>query len=383
MMKVAIYHNILWAKYKGVVFSKVYSQGRAQGITASFIQIAETEEARVELGGIDLSYHDYPFRLLFKGAYQNSTRAQRIIALLKDLFRNPTDLVVIPGHYRIEHWAMLLWCMLTGKKRAVFCDSTRFDRPRATWKEFAKRRFFRRCHGIFCYGIRSKEYLLDYGVQESRIIYRVQVAALPHDYDPKRVILRYESKSDTPLTSPHFLYVGRLSREKGLDDLLKAFQRLLAGAPGAHLSIVGAGPQRQELLSQVADLGLAESVTFRGPKTLAEIADLFESSTALVLPSHSEPWGLVVNEALSYGCPVVVSNSCGCAPDLVIDKVTGFSFDAGDLVGMEKALMDCAAMAGTDRIAVARRCLALISKYSPERAATQILDGCVQIAEGK
>src|ERR1700761_9315488 len=134
MMKVAIYHNILWAKYKGVVFSQVYSRGESKGIAASFIQIAETEDARVALGGIDLSYHNYPFRLLFQGAYQNSTRAQRTIALLKDLVRNPSDLVVIPGHYRVEHWAMLLWCMLTGKKRAVFCDSTRFDRPRITWK---------------------------------------------------------------------------------------------------------------------------------------------------------------------------------------------------------------------------------------------------------
>jgi glycosyltransferase involved in cell wall biosynthesis len=272
--------------------------------------------------------------------------------------------------------------MLTGKKRAVFCDSTRYDHPPISWKEFAKRRFFRRCHGIFCYGIRSKEYLMDYGVKESRIIYRCQVAALPHDYDPRQVMARYESKSAVQTASPHFLYVGRLSQEKGIDDLLRAFQAVLPGMPGARLSVVGAGPDKEQLLSLSDELGLHDSVAFTGPKSLPEIAALFETSTALVLPSHSEPWGLVVNEALSYGCPVVVSNSCGCVPDLVINNVTGFSFDAGDIAGMGKALVDCAAM-GEDRIAVARRCLELIAKYNPERAATQILDGCVQIAEGE
>jgi glycosyltransferase involved in cell wall biosynthesis len=378
-MKVAIYHNILWAKYKGVVFSQVYSRGSAKGIAASFIQIAETEEARVALGGVDLSYHQYPFRLLFQGAYQNSSLMQRVLALSKDLLRNPCDLVVIPGHYRTEHWVMLFICMVLGRKRAVFCDSTRFDRPRVIWKEFAKRRFFRRCHGIFCYGIRSKEYLMSYGVNESRIIYRCQVAALPHSYDPAKVLLYYESQEQSAADAPRFLYVGRLSREKGIDDLLKAFRTVLGSMPKATLAIVGAGPAKQKLELQSTEAGLAGSVKFLGSKNLDEIAALFQDSTALVLPSHSEPWGLVVNEALSYGCPVVVSNSCGCVPDLVHDNVTGFSFDAGDIAGMSKAMISCARMS-ENRLQVAQRCLELIAKFTPERAATQILDGCISIA---
>jgi glycosyltransferase involved in cell wall biosynthesis len=381
-MKVAIYHNILWAKYKGVVFSQVHSRSSSRGVAASFIQIAETEEARVALGGVDLSYHNYPFRLLFEGAYQNSSIAQRVLALLKDLLRNPCDLVVIPGHYRTEHWAMLLVCMILGRKRAVFCDSTRFDRPRVMWKEFAKRRFFRRCDGIFCYGIRSKEYLMGYGVKESRIIYRCQVAALPHDYDANKVQLQYDSQAAAPADAPQYLYVGRLSREKGIDDLLKAFRVVLRSLPKATLRIVGAGPSKQQLTAQAAELGLQDAVIFLGPKTLDEIAALFESSTALVLPSHSEPWGLVVNEALSYGCPVVVSNSCGCVPDLVIDGTTGYSFDAGNIDAMATALL-AGAKLSVDRAQVARQCLALISKFTPERAATQILDGCIRIVEGE
>ena len=80
-MRVAIYHNILWSKYKGVVFSQVHLDGAPRGITPSFIQIAETEEIRMGLGGVDLSYHQYPFRLLFRGSYSNAPLIRRIGAL--------------------------------------------------------------------------------------------------------------------------------------------------------------------------------------------------------------------------------------------------------------------------------------------------------------
>jgi glycosyltransferase involved in cell wall biosynthesis len=378
-MRVAIYHNILWAKYKGVVFSQVHSRGGVRGIATSFIQIAETEEARVALGAVDLSYHQYPFRLLFRGAYSNSSLGQRIIALAMDLFRNPSDLVVIPGYHRAEHWAMLALCMVLRRKRAVFCDSTQYDQPKVMWKEFAKRLFFGWCDGFFCYGIRSKEYLMSYGVEESKIYYRCQAAALPHEYDAGAVLGRYTANPKTNAGSPRFIYVGRLSREKGIDDLLSAFRIVLASMPQAKLDIVGAGPLKRQLVAQAAELGIENSVTFCGSKSLDEIALQFEKSAALVLPSHSEPWGLVVNEALSYGCPVVVSNSCGCVPDLVMDNVTGFSFDAGNVDDLANALMSATRMSA-NRADVARKCLEVISNYTPERAATQILDGCMRIA---
>jgi len=381
-MRISIYHNILWAKYKGVVFSRVHSLSRTRGIATSFIQVAETETARVALGGVDLSYHNYPFRLLFKGAYSDSSRLERSVALAKDLFRHPCDLVVIPGYHRAEHWAMLFVCILLRRKRAVFCDSTSYDHPNILYKGFAKRWFFGLCDGYFCYGIRSKQYLMSYGARESKIHYRCQVAALPHGYNPAKILLRYEAKQNDPPQAPRFLYVGRLSPEKGIDDLLKAFCIVLASLPTAQLDIVGAGPSTAELTSLIAELGIGDSVALLGSKSLEDIASLFENSTALVLPSHSEPWGLVVNEALSYGCPVVVSNSCGCVPDLVLQDITGLSFDAGDVDALAKSMVSVQQMSA-NRVTMARQCLETIAAFSPERAATQLLDGCMRMIENE
>jgi glycosyltransferase involved in cell wall biosynthesis len=377
-MHIAIYHNILWSKYKGGVFSQVYVQSQARGIGTSFIQIAETEDERIALGDVDLSYHQYPFRLLFRGAYTHPSRWRRVVTLVQDVFKNPSDLVVMPGYHRVEYWAMLFVCILLRRKRAVFCDSTEFDQPKTDWKEFAKRLFFSGCDGFFCYGVRSKEYLLKYGAEESKIIYRYQAAALPHEYDPADVLARYVTRARPASNIRRFTYVGRLSIEKGINDLLEAFARVHAKAGDVRLELVGAGPLRTELMARVSELKLEHVVSFLGAKSISEIGELFIESTALVLPSHSEPWGLVVNEALSYGCPVVVSNVCGCVPDLVIDGVTGYSFEVGDIEALSRAMLAAIELAA-DRVAVAKQCLEVISDFTPNRAASQILDGCTRI----
>ena len=380
LMRVAIYHNILWSKYKGVVFSQVHLDGAPRGITPSFIQIAETEEIRMGLGGVDLSYHQYPFRLLFRGSYTNAPLIRRIGALARDLYKNPVDLVIMPGYHRAEYWAMLVVCIVLRRKRAVFCDSTLADRPKVAWRELAKRGFFRLCNGFFCYGIRSKEFLMSYGVSESKIAYRCQAAALPHGYGKDKVLAHYRSNWHGRADEPRFLYVGRLSIEKGLDDLFTAFCTLHARLPGARLDLVGAGPLADDLKRRVTNLNMTHAISFLGSKSLEDISGLFQNCTALVLPSHSEPWGLVVNEALSYGCPVVVSSACGCVPDLVREGATGYAFESGNSDDLVKAL-DSVRHLSDDREAVALNCLDVVADYTPERAATQILDGCVRMVE--
>jgi glycosyltransferase involved in cell wall biosynthesis len=118
------------------------------------------------------------------------------------------------------------------------------------------------------------------------------------------------------------------------------------------------------------------AVVFLGTKSPDDIGRLLLESDAMVLPSHTEPWGLVVNEALSYGCPVVVSNVCGCVPELVRDGVTGYSFPAGDVRALCAAMISVAQMSRA-RLAVAEQCLRVIEQYTPERAASEILSGCL------
>lgn len=375
--RIRIYHNNLWARYKGAIFSKIYAASGQTGVETSFVQVAETSGQRKLLGDPDRSYHQYPFELLFNGPYEAIPAYKMLARLTYDLLCNRSELVVIPGYHRLEYWSMLFTCILLQRKRAVFVDSTIYDRHKGGWKEAAKAFFFRRCHGFFCYGIRSKEYVASYGIKERNIVFGCQAAALPHSYDAKSV-LRYYSQTPTLLAAPRFLYIGRLSPEKGLYDLLDAFRRVLIEIPNARLDFVGSGSLEAGLKERAKMPESASRVDFLGTKTPEEIGQLLMSSAALILPSHSEPWGLVVNEALSYGCPVVVSDICGCVPELIREGQTGYSFPSGDIDALCTAMI-AAARLSKDRISVAKQCIDLIEQYTPESAANEILGGCVRI----
>jgi glycosyltransferase involved in cell wall biosynthesis len=360
----------------------MYADSERSGVSAAFVHVAETARSRVTLGGVDYSYHQYPYKLLLPGVYETTPTRKLVMATVGDLLRHRSELVILPGYARAEHWAMLFICMLLGRKRAVWVDSTSFDRRRTPLKEAAKRFFFGRCDGFFCYGIRSKEYVESYGVDSSKIFFRCQAAALPPDYDAAQVRLYYKSAKMEANAPARFLYIGRLSEEKGLIDLLDAFALLRERTPNAVLDIVGSGVYERETREHAVTNGLEAMVNFLGAKNTEEIGQLLLRSSALVLPSHSEPWGLVVNEALSYGCPVVVSDVCGCVPELVLEGNTGYAYPSGNIPALAKA-MNSVLELSKDRAAVATRCLDLIGQYSADRAAREILSGCAHILKSE
>jgi hypothetical protein len=377
-MRIAIYHKSLWPKYKGAVFSSVHRLGQQRGVQVTFTHVAETDEIRLALGGVDLSYHEYPFRVLIQGSYEDASTFRRVASLMRDVLGQSCDLVVLPGYDRIENWAMLLVCMFLRRKRAVFCDSTSYDNPAVPWKSWAKRFFFSRCHGFIGYGQRTREYLVSLGAREHDVVVPCVAPALPHDYDADGVLAHYERQRPDDLQPPRFLYVGRLAMEKGLMDLLDAYAALRAAMPAARLDLVGEGAAREQLDRRLRALGLEQAVTFHGTLRLEQIAPLYMRSVALVLPSHREPWGLVANEALSYGCPVVVSDRCGCLPELLVSGVTGYGFEAGSVTGLAEAMRNVLRLS-SDRRLTAGQCIRVARQLTPERAARRLLDGCMQL----
>ncbi|HLP97570.1 MAG TPA: glycosyltransferase [Sideroxyarcus sp.] len=120
--------------------------------------------------------------------------------------------------------------------------------------------------------------------------------------------------------SGHFLYIGRLSPEKNLAFLLRAFASPEMRA--FHLTLVGNGSEREALRSLAGG-----NVTFLGHVPNEEIHKIYEAHDAFILPSVSEPWGLVVEEALYYGLPVLASAKVGSVEDLVLGYGAGLVFD--------------------------------------------------------
>ncbi len=139
-----------------------------------------------------------------------------------------------------------------------------------------------------------------------------------------------------PAPEPLFAYVGRLSPEKGVDLLLRAFARLRQSVPRARLRIVGDGPARAEIERHVARLGCDGAVELTGRLAPAAVEAALTDVWALVAPSlWPEPFGLVAIEATMRGVPVVASATGGFARTLE-PGVSGLLFPNGD----EDALLD-------------------------------------------
>lgn len=378
ILKAVIVHNILWATYKAEIFTELNKIATNSTLDISFIQIAETERSRIGLAKVQYESHKYPYRLLHCGSYEEINSlvlARELYYLVK---QSDATTVVLPGYSRIEHWAMLIAGLIGSKRIGVFCDSTISDRPQKWYKVTLKKIFFSRCDGVFAYGVRSSEYLLFLGVPRERIFFPCQSAASPKSPMTREEVINsrlfFANKKDYKNI---FLYVGRLSCEKGLDVLLEAFKKYIINDPECLLRLVGTGPEATKLKKQSESLGLSARIKFIGALDSSQLAHEYISATALILPSISEPWGLVVNEALYYGCPVVVSSICGCVPELV-NVETGFVAEVKSVESLCEGMKEIVKVSRNNT--TPGSCRDAVDRFTPTNSARNILNGLFELS---
>lgn len=160
-----------------------------------------------------------------------------------------------------------------------------------------------------------------------------RVRILPNGVDPAEIGL--DAPAPRPPEAPgrplRLLFVGRLSVEKGVADLIAAAARLAVRGVAFSLEVVGDGPLRGQLESAVRAQALGERIHFRGACPRGRLGPLYRAADLTCVPSLSEPQGLVVLESLIAGTPVVAA-AVGGIPEMVCDGVNGLLHTAGDPV---------------------------------------------------
>jgi len=163
-----------------------------------------------------------------------------------------------------------------------------------------------------------KEYLEVFGFQN--------VEHLPYFLNVKNYCFNPKLKKDG-----NILYIGRLVKEKGISDLIKALPKVTSKINQAHLTVVGDGPQKKHLISLAKKLGMTNKVNFVGKIPHKKIKEYYQEASVVVVPSlwlDNSP--NVIYEAFSAGRPVIASNRGGMA-DFVKDGKTGFLFESGNI----------------------------------------------------
>lgn len=200
---------------------------------------------------------------------------------------------------------------------------------------------YRQCTQLLAIGSRNRDYYRALGIKDDRIalvpytVDNARFAAAADAARADRAVIRtsYGIAGDTPV----ILFASKLTYRKRAQDLITACARLQSDGVAAHLLIIGSGDYEPQLREQAAALGL-ERITFAGFVNQAALPAAYAASDVFVLPSENENWGLIVNEVMAAGLPVVVTHEVGCTPDLVHHGDNGFLYDTGDVDALAAAL---------------------------------------------
>ena len=304
------------------------------------------------------SYLRWPFGLINLGIW-NEIRKER------------PDVVVLMSWMNPTWWIAILACLHFGIRFVYMTDANvQADMSKSKWRLWPKkvllsRLIFKLASGFLCAGSANKLLYSYYKVPDEKLFPFAYSWGFGPLIDAGRKLAPQSKqiRSDLGIPQESFvvLFCGRLSPEKDPINLLKAFNRL--NAPHKTLAIVGDGKLRQEMQEYVAEHNI-ESVSFFGFQNRNDILKFYAASDMLVLPSLQETWGIVVNEALCFGLPVVCSDKVGAVFDLVLEGYNGFNVPAGNCLALAEAIQRVADMPQEERQKMGNRALELISNWS-------------------
>lgn len=288
-----------------------------------------------------------------------------LIKLLQQLYRIldqvQPDVLAIAGYANPAMLSALVWSRWHHKPAILFSETTEADFTRSVWKEQLKRQLVSQYQAALVGGQPQKRYLLKLGMAEAAIALGYNIVG-NDTFHPQKI--RHLPR---PLSKPYFLTVNRFVTKKNLPFVIRAYAayQQIAGDQAWDLVLCGDGELRSQLIQQIQNLGLEPYIHLTGFLQQHEQLPYFAHAGCFIHASTHEQWGLVVNEAMAAGLPVLVSNRCGCFEDLVLEGVNGFGFNPENTEQLTQLMLK---MSGdtVDRAVMGEAALKHIQQFSPD-----------------
>lgn len=250
----------------------------------------------------------------------SGTRVKRLFRVLYFLISISYKEIIIGGYDNVFCWVPLL--VTSKKKCSLIVESTFRETVTHGLRHFLKKIFISRLSRVYAPGTPHAKLVKELGFT-GEIRYIKSVGLINIVPQPS-----YSRRNHVQ----NFLFVGRLIPEKNLSWLISIFKKHL----DLKLTIVGFGEQEQYLKS----LATTDNIIFIGAVDNMKLPCFYQQADVFILPSITETWGLVVEEALNNGTPVMCSHMVGCADDLVIERKSGVVFQLNNENDFEEKLKD-------------------------------------------
>lgn len=262
--------------------------------------------------------------------------------VFKILSDNKPDVVIVGGYYHLTMLFAIFWALIHNVPYIINTES-HFLTKRNIFKLFTKKLLLsliiKRASAYLPTGKYAGKYLIYYGADREKIFYFPNTPDVEYfikesdEYRKKKKEIKRELGIENGFI---LLYIGRLVKEKGLFTLLKAFKEIKKNYKDLALLLVGDGILKDSLKRYLKNNKI-EDVYFTGSVPNKEIPRYYAISDIFVLPSFYEPWGVVVNEAMASGLPIILSDKVGSGGDLLKEGENGFSYKSDD----SKELTSC------------------------------------------
>lgn len=267
------------------------------------------------------------------------------LGLLKIVKQN--DIIFLGGYEQPTMIIISLICRVLKKPYVIIFDGISYDKigiPKNPIKKFLKHLVIDNSAMIMGNGIVSKEYFTkEFGYKEEKIINQyltVDTKLIDSFYlNKEQYREEYRKKLNIPMDSKVLIYSGRLVDIKNIESIIYALGKIKE--ENIIFVVTGGGILEKDLENLANELGVKIIITGFIEKQ-DELFKHYFIGDAFILASKEEPWGLVVNEAMSAGLPIIVSNICGCSKDLVKNKVNGYivsPYDINDISNKIKKVL--------------------------------------------
>jgi glycosyltransferase involved in cell wall biosynthesis len=294
----------------------------------------------------------------------------------RSLATSAPDVILCGGYNYFASWQALRWARAHKVPFVLWSESNAKDLRRGhAVVEFLKSSFLRKCSGFVVPGRSAEEYLCADKKIAGNALFTAPNAVDNELFDTGASAARQNAdalRRELVLPRRYFLFMGRLVREKGVFELLAAYAKLTESVrQQVGLVFVGDGASRQQLEQEAASISLGV-IRFAGFAQREQLPIYYGLAEMLILPTYADTWGLVVNEAMACGLPVIVSQTAGCAPELVREDWNGLLVPPRDVTSLTFAMRSladqpelCATMGANSAQHIAR--------YSPNEWSSAIV----------
>jgi glycosyltransferase involved in cell wall biosynthesis len=304
----------------------------------------------------------------------------RVLPFPVPVFSSPKPDLIVMLYSDIP--SMIGWWIARARGiKTAFWSQVTPDRwvRRAWWKELLKRQLLARVDATLGSGEDSRRYAMKYGTPPQRAL--ILQHAIDGDFFARhsasaRIEDRNRIRADLALKGVVFVYVGRLWWGKGLMVLLEAFASVQReSCQKVSLLLIGDGPEESALRQKATELG-ASNVVFSGFRQKQELPGLYAASDVFVFPTLGDPYGLVVDEAMACGLPVISSDVAGEIRDRVRNNQNGFVVAVDNVKAFASAMLALAGDAPA-RKRMGEESLRIIAGSTPTRWAVDF-ERCVE-----